>query len=144
MTGILKRVAIAAVAVGSAAALTGVGAGAASAQTEGFGGFTSMSCEPGTTGSGQARMDCVIGSFFYLHHIRANEIAPGNPYDASTNVPCGSGGVSNTIGYNELGWAAAEAPNTKYRVTIVSCGGAKDVYKVDQYGNVTFVKTTLV
>jgi hypothetical protein len=145
MRAILKRVGIGAVAVGAAIGLAMVGGGAASAGT-GYGGFTAMSCEPGTTGSGQARMDCEIGSYYYLHHIRANQIAPGNPFDAGVNIPCTVGGASNTYGYNELSWAAAADPNAKYKVTITACafgGGTvyKDVYKVDQSGNVTLLHT---
>jgi hypothetical protein len=140
MRGILKKVAVAAVAVCSAVGLTFVGGGAAFAG-EDFGTGTVLFCSTGNyASSGAPYIDCSVGSYWYLHHWRAVQTTPPRQVDVGSNIPCRYGGVSNDEGYTDLRWSPGSAPTARYKVTITACGGFKDIYTVDQDGDVTFVK----
>lgn len=143
MRGIRKKAAVAALAVGASVGLVVAGAAPAFAG-DASGGSSELFCNPTATGNGQAFMDCAVGAYFYpgIHHIKVTQIGPGNLYMGGSSIPCPAGADSNPYGFTDTRWPAVAAANAKYKVTVVDCYGDKDVYKVDQAGDVTLLKAT--
>ena len=144
MRGIRRKVGTAALAIGASVALAVVGAAPAFAG-DASGASSELFCSPGTAGNGQPIMDCGVGAYFFpgVHHIKVTLMGRGNTYLAGSSIPCPAGADSNPFGFTDTRWPAAEAPGAKYKVTVVDCYGDKDVYKVDQAGDVTVIKSTV-
>jgi hypothetical protein len=104
-----------------------------------FGGSSTMTCFV-DTGSQQRAINCTVtASAGNLHFVRVNNINLGNTFVVSSKLPCKAGGLG---GSGNLNFRAPTG--NKYRVTVADCAGDKDVYKVDQNGNVTVISSVIV
>lgn len=126
----------------AATSLTVLGAGglafaAAEPAAAASGTTSSLTCAPGTTGSGQSVMSCDVTAGAGLRSIRVTDLTFGHSFTTSTSFDCSAGATS----------AATQFPaffNDRYKVIVTDCQhpAAKDYYQVRPDGTVIFIRSS--